>query len=73
MGPPRDRDCSLNVCVLVGLGEREGRGAGLGETVSFLNRLGLEGSFGGVLLERSAGFAGEGIDEWLLLDDEELD
>ena len=50
-GPPRDRDCSRRVWVLVGLGETRGLGVGLGDTVSFRNMLGLEGSLGGVLLE----------------------
>ena len=48
---PRFKDCSLSVCVFVGRGETRGRGAGEGETMSFLNKFVFEGILGGAFFE----------------------
>ena len=56
---PRFKDCSLSVCVFVGRGETRGRGAGEGETMSFLNKFVFEGILGGAFFE--------GIDDALVV------
>lgn len=73
--PPRVKDFSLSVCVLVVPAIcRTGLDVGEGCTVSFLlNRLGFEGTLGGVLFDISL-VGGEGLGRLvLLLELEELE